>query len=408
MPSTLSLETLREQFPLLGRTVHGKPLIYFDNAATTQKPRAVIDALVSYYENTNANIHRGVHTLSQEATEEHEAARQKVADFMGAAHAHEIIFTRGTTESINLVAATWARKELQEGDEIIISGLEHHSNIVPWQLICAEKNAKLRVIPIDDRGELIFEEYQKLLTEKTRLVAVGHVSNALGTINPVRRMIELAHQAGAKVLLDGAQAAPHLAINVRDLDCDFYAFSGHKIYGPTGIGVLYGKTDLLESMPPYQGGGEMISSVTFEKSTWNVLPFKFEAGTPHIAGAIGLGAAIDFVQGIGLEAIATHENQLLENATAQLQQLPGLRIVGTAPHKAAVLSFVVEGQHPNDIGMLLDTQGIAVRTGHHCAQPVMDRYGIPATTRASFAIYNTQDEVARFASALQKVLLMLA
>jgi cysteine desulfurase/selenocysteine lyase len=402
------MKSIREQFPILTRTVHGKPLIYFDNAATTQKPRAVIDALVYYYENLNANIHRGVHTLSQEATDAHETARQKIANFLGAAHAHEIIFTRGTTESINLVAATWARSQLREGDEIIISALEHHSNIVPWQMLRDEKNIKLRVIPIDDNGELIFEEYQKLLNEKTRLVAVGHVSNALGTINPVREIIQLAHAAGAKVLLDGAQAAPHIAINVQDLDCDFYAFSGHKIYGPTGIGVLYGKTDLLEAMPPYQGGGEMISSVTFEKSTWNVLPFKFEAGTPNIAGAIGLGTAIDFVHQIGLDVIAAHEYQLLKDATAQLQQLPGLRIVGNAPHKAAVVSFVVKNQHPNDIGMLLDTQGIAVRTGHHCAQPVMDRYDIPATTRASFALYNTREEVAHFAAALQKVLLMLS
>jgi len=401
------MKHIRDQFPILNRTVHGKPLIYLDNAATTQKPRAVIDAIVHYYENTNANIHRGIHTLSEEATNAHETARQKVADFIGAKTAQEIIFTRGTTESINLVAATWARSQLQSGDEIIISALEHHSNIVPWQILRDEKNLKLRVIPFDDNGELILDEYQKLLNEKTRLVAVGHVSNALGTINPVKQIIELAHQAGAKVLLDGAQAAPHLAVNVQDLDCDFYAFSGHKMYAPTGIGVLYGKAELLNAMPPYQGGGEMIGSVTFEKSTWNVLPFKFEAGTPNIAGAIGLGAAIDFVNQIGLDKIAAHEHQLLENATAQLQDLPGLRVIGTAPNKAAVLSFVVENQHPNDIGMLLDTQGIAVRTGHHCAQPVMDRYDIPATTRASFAVYNTQDEVTQFAAALQKVLLML-
>ena len=408
MPIPFSLETIREQFPILTRTVHGKPLVYFDNAATTQKPRAVIDAIVGYYENTNANIHRGVHSLSQEATDEHEKSRQKIADFMGAAHAHEIIFTRGTTESINLVAATWARQNLQEGDEIIISALEHHSNIVPWQFLRDEKKIKLRVIPIDDNGELILDEYRKLLNDKTRLVAVGHVSNALGTINPVRDIIQLAHAAGAKVLLDGAQAAPHIPLNVQELDCDFYAFSGHKIYGPTGIGVLYGKTDLLEAMPPYQGGGEMISSVTFEKSTWNVLPFKFEAGTPNIAGAIGLGAAIDFVREIGIETIAAHEHQLLNEATAQLQKLPDLRIIGNATNKAAVLSFAVKNQHPNDIGMLLDTQGIAVRTGHHCAQPVMDRFDIPATTRASFAVYNSLEEVEHFVAALRKVLLMLA
>ncbi len=401
------MKPIRDQFPILNRTVHGKPLIYFDNAATTQKPRAVIDAIVNYYETTNANIHRGVHTLSEEATNEHETARQKVADFIGAKTAQEIIFTRGTTESINLVAATWARSQLKAGDEIIISALEHHSNIVPWQILCEERNLKLRIIPIDDNGELIFDEYQKLLNDKTRLVAVGHVSNALGTINPVKRFIELAHQAGAKVLLDGAQAVPHLAVNVQELDCDFYAFSGHKIYAPTGIGVLYGKEELLDAMPPYQGGGEMISSVTFEKSTWNVLPFKFEAGTPNIAGAIGLGAAIDFVNQIGIDNIAAHEQQLLKETTAQLQVLPDLRIIGNAAHKAAVVSFVVKGQHPNDIGMLLDTQGIAVRTGHHCAQPVMDRFDIPATTRASFAVYNTSEEVTKFVAALQKVLLML-
>jgi cysteine desulfurase/selenocysteine lyase len=407
MSTPFSLEQIRDQFPILKRTVHGKPLIYFDNAATTQKPRAVIDAIVNYYENTNANIHRGIHTLSEEATNQHETARQKVADYIGAKSAQEIIFTRGTTEAINLVAATWARSQLSAGDEIIISALEHHSNIVPWQLLRDEKNVKLRVIPIDDNGELIFEEYQKLLNEKTRLVSIGHVSNALGTVNPVKRIVELAHQAGAKVLLDGAQAAPHLAVNVQDLDCDFYAFSGHKVYAPTGIGVLYGKTELLDAMPPYQGGGEMIGSVTFEKSTWNVLPFKFEAGTPNIAGAIGLGAAIDFVNQIGLDKIAAHEHQLLEEATAQLQNLPDLRIIGNAANKAAVLSFVVKDQHPNDIGMLLDTQGIAVRTGHHCAQPVMDRFDIPATSRASFAVYNTPEEVAQFATALRKVLLML-
>ena len=407
MSTPFSLEQIRDQFPILKRTVHGKPLIYFDNAATTQKPRAVIDAIVNYYENTNANIHRGIHTLSEEATNQHETARQKVADYIGAKSAQEIIFARGTTEAINLVAATWARSQLSAGDEIIISALEHHSNIVPWQLLRDEKNLKLRVIPIDDNGELIFEEYQKLLNEKTRLVSIGHVSNALGTVNPVKRIVELAHQAGAKVLLDGAQAAPHLAVNVQDLDCDFYAFSGHKMYAPTGIGVLYGKTELLDAMPPYQGGGEMIGSVTFEKSTWNVLPFKFEAGTPNIAGAIGLGAAIDFINQIGLDKIAAHEHQLLEEATAQLQNLPDLRIIGNAANKAAVLSFVVKDQHPNDIGMLLDTQGIAVRTGHHCAQPVMDRFDIPATSRASFAVYNTPEEVAQFATALRKVLLML-
>lgn len=401
------MKSLRDQFPILSRTVHGKPLIYFDNAATTQKPRDVINSIVDYYENTNANIHRGVHTLSEEATNDHEMARQKVADFIGAKSAEEIIFTRGTTESINLVASTWARSQLCEGDEVIISALEHHSNIVPWQFLRDEKNIELRIVPINDKGELIFDEFQKLLNARTRLVSVGHVSNALGTINPVKRIIELAHQAGAKVLLDGAQAASHLAVDVQELDCDFYAFSGHKIYAPTGIGILYGKAELLDTMPPYQGGGEMISSVTFEKSTWNVLPFKFEAGTPNIAGAIGLGAAIDFVNKIGLDKIAVHEHQLLEAATAQLQEIPDVCIIGTAANKTAVLSFVVKDQHPNDIGMLLDTQGIAVRTGHHCAQPVMDRFKIPATTRASFAVYNTLEEVTQFTAALQKVLLML-
>lgn len=407
-PSASAIDSIREQFPILTREIQGKPLIYFDNAATAQKPQRVIDTLYDYYTGYNANVHRGVHTLSQEATDREEKARQKVADFLNAAKSSEIIFTRGTSESINLVAATWARQNLQAGDEVVITALEHHSNLVPWQLACEEKSAKLRIAPINNRGEIILEEYTKLLNAKTKLVAIGHVSNALGTINPVKEMTRQAHEVGAKVLLDGAQSVPHIAVDVQDLDCDFYAFSGHKLYGPTGIGVLYGKQELLESMPPYQGGGEMINSVTFEKSTWNVVPYKFEAGTPNIAGIIGLGAAIDFVNEIGFKTIAEHEHQLLVSATEQLQEIEGLRIIGTAQDKAGVISFAVDGQHPSDIGMLLDTQGVAVRTGHHCAQPAMDFFGVPATTRASFAIYNTQEEVTNFVTALRKVLSMLA
>jgi cysteine desulfurase/selenocysteine lyase len=397
---------LRAEFPLLDQQVHGKPLVYFDNAATAQKPRAVLDALRRYYERDNANVHRGVHLLSEHATRAYEAARAKVQHFLGAAEPREIIFVRGTTEAINLVAQTYGRRHVGRGDEIVLTHLEHHSNIVPWQLLCEEKGATLRVVPINDRGEVLLDEYEKLLTPRTRLVAVAHVSNSLGTVNPVRRMIELAHRAGVPVLLDGAQAVPHLPVDVRALDCDFYAFSGHKVYGPTGIGVLYGKAALLEATPPWQGGGDMISSVTFAKTTYNVLPYKFEAGTPNIAGAIGLGAALDYVTAIGRDALAAHEHDLLAYATAQMQELPGIRIVGTAADKAAVISFLAEDPavFPLDLGTKLDLEGVAVRTGHHCCQPVMDRFGTSGTARVSFALYNTRAEVDRFVAALRSIL----
>ncbi|MDA8108650.1 MAG: cysteine desulfurase [Betaproteobacteria bacterium] len=396
------VERVRAEFPILAEKVHGKPLVYLDNAATTQKPRAVIDALRGYYEHTNANIHRGVHVLSQRATEAYEGTRERVRRFLNAASAREIVFTRGTTEAINLVAQSYGRSRLKAGDEILISALEHHSNIVPWQLLCEQVGAVLRVVPIGDAGELLFEDYEKVLGPRTRLVALAHVSNALGTVLPVRRAIELAHAHGVPVLLDGAQAAAHQPVDVRALECDFYAFSGHKIYGPTGIGVLYGRRGLLEAMPPYQGGGDMIRTVTFEKSTWADIPHKFEAGTPNIAGTIGLGAALEFVERIGLEAIAAHEAGLLEYASGRAAEVPGLRIVGTAPEKAGILSFVLEGIHPHDIGTILDTQGVAVRAGHHCAMPVMQRFHVPATARASFALYNTRAEVDALIAAIDK------
>jgi cysteine desulfurase / selenocysteine lyase len=401
--TSFDVERIREDFPALRQNIHGKPLVYLDNAATAQKPQAVIDAIVHFYEVDCANIHRGVHELSQRSTAAYEETRAKVKSFLNARAQHEIIFVRGTTEGINLVTNTWGRAKLREGDEVIIAGLEHHSNIVPWQIVCEETGARLRVIPIDDRGELILEEYAKLLGPRTRMVAIGHVSNALGTINPVRRIVEMAHNAGALTLVDGAQAVPHMPVDVQALDADFYAFSGHKLFGPTGIGVLYGKTGLLEAMPPYQGGGDMIRSVTFEKTTYNDLPYKFEAGTPDIAGGIGLGAAVDYVTRLGIEKIAAYEHELLLYATEALGRIPGLRMIGTAREKAAVLSFVVQGIHPHDIGTVLDRQGIAVRTGHHCAQPVMDRYHIPATTRASLAFYNTRGEIDALVAGLYKV-----
>jgi cysteine desulfurase / selenocysteine lyase len=407
--SALSLQTpfdvakLREDFPVLKQTIHGKPLIYLDNAATAQKPQSVIDAIVKFYAVDCANIHRGVHELSQRSTKTYELTRTKVKKFLNAGHQHEIIFVRGTTEGINLVTQTWGRKNVKAGDEIIIAGLEHHSNIVPWQMLCEETGALLRVIPIDDSGDLILDEYAKLLNPRTRMVAIGHVSNALGTINPVRKIIEMAHSAGALTLVDGAQAVPHMKVDVQALDADFYAFSGHKLFGPTGIGVLYGKTDLLNAMPPYQGGGDMIRTVTFEKTTYNDLPYKFEAGTPDIAGGIGLGAAVDYVNHVGIDRIAAYEHELLLYGTEAVSQIPGLRIIGTAREKAAVISFVMEGIHPHDIGTVLDRMGIAVRTGHHCAQPVMDRYQIPATTRASFAFYNTTAEIDSLVDGLHKV-----
>ncbi len=397
------VERVRADFPVLNQTIHGKPLVYLDNAATAQKPRAVIDAIVKFYEVDCANIHRGVHELSQRSTAAYEETRAKVRRFLNARHKQEIIFVRGTTEGINLVTQTWGRTHLKQGDEIIIAGLEHHSNIVPWQFVCEETGARLRVIPIDERGELILEEYEKLLGPHTRMVAIGHVSNALGTINPVARIIRMAHAAGALTLVDGAQAVPHMPVDLQALDADFYAFSGHKLYGPTGIGVLYGKTELLDAMPPYQGGGDMIRTVTFEKTTYNDLPYKFEAGTPDIAGGIGLGAAVDYVTRLGIDKIGAYEHELLLYATEALEQIPGLRIIGTAREKAAVLSFVMEGIHPHDIGTVLDHQGIAVRTGHHCAQPVMDRYHIPATTRASLAFYNTAAEIDALVAGLYKV-----
>jgi cysteine desulfurase/selenocysteine lyase len=397
------VERIREDFPVLKQKIHGKPLVYLDNAATAQKPQAVIDAIVHFYEVDCANIHRGVHELSQRSTAKYEETRNKVKRFLHARSTHEIIFVRGTTEGINLVTHSWGRHNVKADDEVIIAGLEHHSNIVPWQILCEENGAKLRVIPINDRGELILEEYEKLLNPRTRMVAIGHVSNALGTINPVRQIIEMAHKAGALTLVDGAQATPHMKVDVQALDADFYAFSGHKVVGPTGIGVLYGKAKLLNAMPPYQGGGDMIRTVTFEKTTYNDLPYKFEAGTPDIAGGIGLGAALDYLMQIGMDRIAAYEHELLLYGTAALEQIPGLRIIGTAREKAAVLSFVMEGIHPHDIGTVLDRQGIAVRTGHHCAQPVMDRYQIPATTRASLAFYNTTGEIDALTAGLKKV-----
>lgn len=404
MPSTFDAEKIRADFPLLQQSVNGHPLVYLDNGATSQKPQAVIDALVRYYTTENANVHRGVHTLSQQATDDYEAARAKIRQLINAAHDHEIIFTRGATESINLVAQSYGRQNIGPGDEIIISNMEHHSNIVPWQMLCQEKNATLRVVPINDSGELLMDEYERMLSPRTKLVAITHVSNALGTIQPAAQIVALARAHGALTLLDGAQAIPHLPIDVRQLDCDFYAFSGHKLYGPTGTGALYGKTQLLDAMPPVYGGGEMIKSVTFEHTTYNDLPYKFEAGTPNIAGAIGLGAAIDYLQNIGYDAIAAHEHQLLQYGAQALQSIGGLRIIGDSPHKAGILSFVIDNIHPHDIGTILDTQGIAIRTGHHCAQPVMQRFQIPATARASLAIYNTKADLDALARAIDRAI----
>ncbi len=394
---------IRHDFPILDQTVNGKPLVYLDNAATSQKPRSVIDAVARYYETENSNIHRGIHTLSQMATDDYEAARSKVQRFINAANLEEIIFVRGTTEGINLVAQSFGRANIQAGDEIIVSAMEHHSNIVPWQILCQQTGAKLRVIPMNDAGELLLDEYEKLLGPRTKLVSLVHVSNALGTINPVKTMVQMARGYGAHVLLDGAQAVPHCPVDVQDLDCDFYAFSGHKLYGPTGVGVLYGKAHLLEAMPPYQGGGEMIKSVTFEETLYNALPFKFEAGTPNIAGGIGLGAAIDYVNDLGLDRIGAYESSLLEYGTRLLSDLSNVRIIGTASQKSGILSFVMDGVHPHDLGTILDAEGIAIRTGHHCAQPVMQRFGIPATARASLAFYNTREEIDALVKGLDRV-----
>lgn len=399
----LDVEAVRADFPILGQKVHRKPLVYLDNASTTQKPAEVMQALDRFYSTDNANVHRGVHLLSQRATDDFEKARAKVQRFIHAPQAHEVIFVRGTTEGINLIAQTFGRQHVGAGDEVLISTMEHHSNIVPWQMLCDEKKAHLRVVPINDRGEFLLDEYEKLLTPKTKLISVVHVSNSLGTINPVREIIKLAHERNIPVVLDGAQAVAHLPVNVQELGCDFYVFSGHKLYGPTGIGVLWGKERHLKAMPPYQGGGDMIRSVSFAKTTYNDLPYKFEAGTPDIAGAVGLGAAIDWVSRIGIEAIARHEHDLLDYATEVLAGFPGLRLVGTAAHKAGILSFVMDGHHPHDIGTILDREGIAIRTGHHCTQPLMDRLGVPATARASLAVYNTREEIDALARGLHHV-----
>jgi len=397
------VERIRKDFPILHEEVHGKPLVYLDNAATSQKPHVVIEALVDYYAKQNSNVHRGLHQLSERATEAYEGARTRIQRFLNAAHSREILFVRGTTEGINLVAQTYGRRAVGARDEVVITALEHHSNIVPWQMLCEEKQGTLRVVPINDAGEVDLEAYEALLGERTRLVAIAHVSNALGTILPVQRMIEAAHRRDIPVLVDGAQAAPHLRVDVQALGCDFYTFSGHKTYGPTGIGVLYGKTALLEQMPPFHGGGDMIKSVSFEKTVYNDLPYKFEAGTPHVAGAVGLGAALGYLEELGLERIAAYEHELLAYATARLSSLPGVRLIGTAREKAAVLSFVVEGVHAHDVGTILDLEGIAVRAGHHCAMPVMTRFDIAATTRASLALYNTHEEIDLLARGLGKV-----
>lgn len=399
---SFNVASVRRDFPILKESIHGKPLVYLDNAATAQKPRAVIDCVNHYYRHDNANIHRGVHLLSERATEAYENARVKVKEFLNARETCEIVFVRGTTEAINLVAQSYGRAHVGAGDEIVISAMEHHSNIVPWQILCQATGASLRVVPISDQGEMLFSNFTKALSERTKLVAVAHVSNALGTVNPVREMIKEAHARRIPVLVDGAQAVPHFPVDVQDLDCDFYAFSGHKLYGPTGVGVLYGKSELLEKMPPYQGGGDMILSVTFEKTEYNHLPYKFEAGTPNMAGVIGLGAAIDYVQGLGLAAAAAYEERLLDYAVARLRAVPGTRLIGEPETRVSLVSFVLEGIHAHDVGTILDQEGVAVRTGHHCAMPVMDRFGVPATVRASFACYNTEAEVDALMRGIEK------
>src|SRR5258706_3853261 len=403
----LDVNAIRRQFPILKREVKGKPLIYFDNAATAQKPQVVIDALVNYYTGYNANIHRGIHTLAEEATAAYEATRDAARQFINAGAREEVIFTGGTTEGINLVASTWGRQNVKAGDEIIISTIEHHSNIVPWQVLCKEKNAVLKIIPVSDSGELLMDEYKKLLSSKTRLVSIVHVSNALGTVNPVNEIIDLAHKAGAVVFVDGAQSTVHLDIDVQQMDCDFFAFSSHKLYGPTGVGVLYGKKELLEAMPVYQGGGEMIKEVTFQETIFNDLPYKYEAGTPNIADTVALKAALDFVTEVGKEKVRRHEDELLAYATTQLEQIGGLRIIGKAKEKTSLVSFIIDKVHPQDLGILLDNRGIAVRTGHHCAQPCMIRYNIPGTVRASFAMYNTKEEIDQLTTGLKKAVKML-
>jgi cysteine desulfurase/selenocysteine lyase len=405
--NAFDVHALREQFPILNRQVKGKPLVYLDNAATTQKPQAVIDALTEYYAGYNANVHRGIHTLAEEATSAFEATRDSVSRFINSPSRDQVIFTRGTTEGINLVAYTWGRQNIGEGDEIIVSAMEHHSNMVPWHMLCQEKGAILKIIPFNAEGELILEEYEKLITSKTKLVSIVHVSNSLGTVNPVRQIIDIAHRNGIVVLVDGAQSSVHLDIDVQELDCDFFVFSSHKLYGPTGIGILYGRRELLESMPPFLGGGEMIKEVTFEGTTYNDIPYKFEAGTPNIADTIAFKSAIDFVEEIGKENIRRHEEDLLHYATGELEQISGLRIIGRAKEKVSVISFVVDKTHPQDIGILLDNRGIAVRTGHHCTQPVMNCFNIPGTTRASFALYNTREEIDQLVTGLHKAIKLL-
>ena len=399
----LDIAEIRSQFPILDVEVNGKPLIYLDTAATSQKPQVVIDALVDYYQRSNANVHRGVHTLSQLATDIYEDTRSKAQAFINARDARELIYVRGTTEAINLVASTYGRANVGDGDDVIITAMEHHSNIVPWQILCDERGANLKVIPMNDDGDLLIDEYEKLLGPRTKIVSVVHQANSLGTVNPVKQIVEMAHAHGAVTLVDGAQSAPHLPVDVQDLDCDFYAFSGHKLYGPTGIGLLYGKYDLLNEMPPYQAGGEMIASVTFEKTIYADLPAKFEAGTPHIAGAAGLGVAIDWVREVGIERIAAHEQTLVEYTTKRLNEIDGLTIIGNPKHRAGLVTFVIDGVHPHDVGTVLDSQGIAIRAGHHCAQPVMAHFGVPATVRASFGVYNTTDEIDKLYDGVQQV-----
>ncbi len=405
-PGTAKLDVarIREDFPILKTMVNGKPLVYLDNAATSQKPQAVLDTLNRYYTEENSNIHRGVHYLSQVATKDYEDARAKVRRFLNAPDDKQIIFVRGATEGINLVAGSYGRQNIGAGDEVIVTAMEHHSNIVPWQILCQEKGASLKVIPINDDGELLLDEYEKLLSPRTKLVSVVHISNSLGTINPMEQIIDMAHARGVPVLVDGAQSAPHMPIDVQKLDCDFFVFSGHKVYGPTGIGAVYGKMDLLESMPPYQGGGDMIKSVSFEKTSYNDLPYKFEAGTPNIAGVIGLGAAIDYLTGLGMDITRAHEDSLLEYGTERLSNISRVRLIGTAANKASILSFVMDGVHPHDIGTILDSEGIAIRAGHHCTQPLMERFGIPATARASLAFYNTEEEIDLLVRGIDKVI----
>jgi len=403
MSGGFDVERVRKDFPILRQRIHGKPLAFLDSAASAQKPTPVIEAMSRFYESDYANIHRGVYELAERATLAFEGAREKVRRFLNAGEAREIVFVRGTTEAINLVAQAWGREHVATGDEILITHMEHHSNIVPWQLLCQEKRAELRVAPVDDRGALRMDQFEKLFSPRTKIVAVTHVSNALGTVNPVREIVRLAHERGVPVLVDGAQAVPHGRVDVRALDCDFYAFSGHKVFGPSGIGVLYGKAGILERMPPYQGGGEMILSVSFEETTYKGIPYRFEAGTPDIAGAVGLGAAIDYVTALDAGAVAAHERELLDHATDRLSKVAGLRFIGTAPQRIAVVSFVLDGVHPHDVGTILDREGVAVRAGHHCAQPLMDRFGIPATVRASFALYNTKADVDALVAGLHKV-----